>query len=185
MLDLNRQNCLIEFAQHRPIPRQVDVLDELLGDGAAALVESEMDQVVEARLPGAQQVQTAVLVETPVLHGDRGLSHRGRDLTQGHDVAPFGTLMNLGQQHGPRSVVNAGRKRQAGRAQVGGGWKAGPDIEHPRENHEQDRQEGSRHDHPGLDTEPAPVRRDAMAASGAISTVGLESISTGRAIRFR
>ena len=108
MLDLNCQNCLIEFAQQRPIPRQVDVLDELLGDGAAALVQSEMDQVVEARLPGAQQVQTAVLVESPVLHGDRGLLHRAGDLTQGYDVPPFGTLVNLRQQDGPGPIVDAG-----------------------------------------------------------------------------
>ena len=89
MLDLDREDRLVQLAQHGAVFREVDVLDELLGDRAAALVEAKVEQVVEAGLARAQQVQTAVLVKAAVLDGDGRLLHRRRDLLQRHDVAPL------------------------------------------------------------------------------------------------
>src|SRR5438874_2427895 len=55
MLDLDREDRLVQLAQDRPIFREVEVLDELLRDRAAALVETQMQQVIQAGLARAQQ----------------------------------------------------------------------------------------------------------------------------------
>ena len=106
MLDLDREDHLVELAQDRPVLGEVDILDQLLGDGAAALVEAKMEQVLQAGLPGAQQVQGAVLVKRPILDRDGRGPHGGGDLSQGHDVPPLRPLVDLGQEHGPGAVVD-------------------------------------------------------------------------------
>ena len=118
MLDLDGEDGLVELAQNRSITGQIDVLDQLLGDRAPALVEAQVEQVLQPGLSGAQQVEPAVLVEGPVFDRDRRLPHRRRHLVESHDVAPLGSLVDLGQQDGPGPVVDAGRERQPSRAQV-------------------------------------------------------------------
>src|ERR1700694_3101882 len=68
---------------------EIDVLDELLGDRAATLVEAQMQQVVESGLAGAQQIEASVLIEGAIFDGDGRLLHGGRHLGQGHDVLPL------------------------------------------------------------------------------------------------
>src|SRR5207245_11411021 len=57
-------------------------------------------------------------------------------------------------------------------------------VKHARENHKQDRQEDRGRHHPGPELEAAGAARDPTAPRGTIPTVGLESISTGRATGF-
>src|SRR5207245_11478230 len=132
MLNLDREDRLVQLAQDRPIFREVEVLDELLRDRAAALVETQMQQVIQAGLARAQQVQTAVLIKATVLGGDGRLLHRRRDLLQWYDAAPLGALVDLRQQDGPCPVVDAGRERQAGGAELGGRREAGRRVERGR-----------------------------------------------------
>jgi hypothetical protein len=136
VLDLDGEDGFVQLAEDRAIAREIDILDQLLRDRAAALVEAKMQQVIEAGLPGAEEVQAAVLVKGTVFDGNGCLLHRGRDLSQGHDVAPLGSLMDLGQKDGARPVVDAGREREAGGTQIRGGGEAGPDVEHARQHNQ-------------------------------------------------
>jgi len=154
----------------------VEALDELLRDRAAALVEPKVQQVVQAGLAGAQQVQTAVLVKAAVLDGDGRLLHRRRDLLQRHDVAPLRALVDFGQQDGSGPVVDAGREGQAGGAEIGGGGQAGPHVEQARKNDKEDGEQDGRRYHPGAETD-TPAGACGSAAARAEPAVGLERVA--------
>src|SRR5207248_1831489 len=183
MLDLDREDRLVQLAQDRPIFREVEVLDELLRDRAAALVETQMQQVIQAGLARAQQVQTAVLIKATVLDGDGRLLHRRRDLLQWYDAAPLGALVDLRQQDGPCPVVDAGRERQAGGAEIGGRGEAGPHVQQARKNDEEDsgEQDGGSH-HPGAKAQAAPSG-GGSATARAVAAVGLDRVAAVRAER--
>ena len=182
MLDLDGEDGFVHLAKDRPIARQINILDQLLRDRAATLVEAKMQQVVDAGLPGAQQVEATVLVEGTVLDRDRSLLHGGRNLRELHDVAPFGALMDLGQQDGSRPVVDAGREGEAGRAEVGGGRQPGPHVKDTREHHQEEGEDNGRHHHPGLKAKPGRSS-DRSPAVRAEAAVGLDRSTTRRAER--
>jgi hypothetical protein len=183
VLDLDREDHLVELAKDGPVLRQVDVFDQLLRDRAPALVESEPEQVLQAGLPGAQQVQRAMLVEGSVFDRDRRLPHGGGDLAQGDDVPPLGSLVDLGQEHGAGTVVNPGRKRKPCRAQVGGGGKPGPDIEHGRQQDQQHGEDGRRCDHPRLEAHtPKATQGELSAALWAKAAISLQRVTAAGAI---
>src|ERR1700674_3133103 len=123
---------------------EIDVLDELLGDRAATLVEAQMQQVVESGLAGAQQIEASVLIEGAIFDGDGRLLHAGRHLGQGHDVLPLRPLVDLGEQNGSGAVVDAGRERQAGRAEIRGGGESGPHVQHTGEYDEEEGEKDGR-----------------------------------------
>ena len=58
--------------------REEEVLDELLRDGARALLDFARLQVDERRARDALEVEAVVAVEAPVLDGDDGLLQRLR-----------------------------------------------------------------------------------------------------------
>ena len=91
--ELDREAGLLDLPLERPLARDVEVADELLGDRRAALDDAALAQVAPGGAGDALVVDAAVLVEAPVLDRDRRLRHPGRDLAPSRDrlpVAPGG-----------------------------------------------------------------------------------------------
>src|SRR2546423_3176847 len=129
MLDLNREDRFIQLAQDGPILREIDVLHELLCDGAPALIEMQVEEILEPGLAGTEQVEAAMLIEGAVLDRNRRLEHRRCDLVQRHDVSPLGPLVDLGQQDGSSPIVDSGGEWKPGRAEIGSRGESRPDVE--------------------------------------------------------
>jgi len=87
LLELPRQRRLVDLPCERALVRTARVLDELLGDRRAALNALTTRDVGPDGTGDPAQVETAVLIEALVLHGDDRLLHHGRDLTGADDHA--------------------------------------------------------------------------------------------------
>ena len=92
VLELPRQHGLAELARVGALVAHVGVLDELLGDGGAALDDRAGAQVEDHGAGDALVVDAVVLVEALVLHGHGGLLHDLRDLVAGHEHAVLGAV---------------------------------------------------------------------------------------------
>ena len=163
VLELHREDRLVELAQDRPVTGKVDVLGQLLGDGAATLGDPALEEVLAGRPQDAEQVDPAVAVEVVVLDRDRSPLHAGRHLRDWNQVAPLAALVDLGQQHPTGPVVDPGRQRQPGAGEIGGGGESGPDVERARqEDQHEPRGQGGQYD-------PGPAQ--ACPAGGAEAAV--------------
>ena len=79
---LDCETGLLDLAFEGPLARDVEVADELLRDRRAALGEGALLDVGDGGAEDALVVETAVLVEAPVLDRDRGLRHPGRHVAE-------------------------------------------------------------------------------------------------------
>src|SRR3984893_8128961 len=70
MLEPQRNHRLLYLTLERPLGRQVHHAHELLGDRAAALARGHGRKVMQGRAHDAADVDSAMLVEAPVLDGD-------------------------------------------------------------------------------------------------------------------
>ena len=81
--ELDSQTGLLDLPLERPLTRDVEVADELLGDRGAALDDLARAQVFDRGTDDALVVDAAVLVEAPVLDRDGGLRHPRAHLRKG------------------------------------------------------------------------------------------------------
>lgn len=75
-LHVEREEEFLRLAAEGLLVREEEVLDELLRDGARALLNLARLQVDERRARDALEVEAVVAVEAPVLDGDDGLLQR-------------------------------------------------------------------------------------------------------------
>src|SRR6266576_2020881 len=118
-LQLDRKHQLARLAVEAAAtgtPAQQVVLDQLLGDGAAALGGALVEQVVDTGRDHPHGVDGTVVVKVLVLDRDSGVSQVPGHLVEGDDRATL--LVALFQQGDPVTGVDAGRLRQVLRAQV-------------------------------------------------------------------
>ena len=73
-----------QLALESSLARKVEILDKLLGDGAATLC-APLEQGVEKCAQGATRVDPEMAVETPVLDGKQCLLEHRRDLVVAQD----------------------------------------------------------------------------------------------------
>jgi len=92
----DRQERLLDLAVERPLRRQEQVLGELLGDGGTAL---QARIALRIRNHGAQRapdVDAEMIVEAPVLRGERRLDEIVRQLVERIGiVSPYAALADL------------------------------------------------------------------------------------------
>ena len=109
------------------------LLDQLLGDGGAALDHRPRQHVAEQGPGGALDVQAAVLVEARVLDVDQGLQHHRGDLLgrHGHPVVPVepGDRRSVGRQDdgvAGRGLVAQHARQRGQQVRRGAHGQAGP-----------------------------------------------------------
>ena len=86
-LDDHRHRGFLELALERAVGSQEEVLDELLGDGAAALTHLAGSQVREQRARDAAQIDAAMHLEALVLDGEDRVDQVRRQLLELHQLA--------------------------------------------------------------------------------------------------
>jgi len=125
------------------------VLDELLGDGRAALGRLPLDHVLDERAPDAAQVDARVLVEAAVLDRDHRVADVRRDLAPGHEHASVA----VGQDAEllARTVVEDRVARVLVLLAVLEVWQVGRDRHHHPESRRDPREQQQRSEH---DDEP-------------------------------
>src|SRR5205085_11977346 len=74
---LDRQTRFLDLALERPLTRDVEVADELLRDRRATLDDPARAEVLDRGADDPLVVDSAVLVEAPVLDRHGGLRHPG------------------------------------------------------------------------------------------------------------
>ena len=82
--ELDREAGLLDLPLEGPLARDVEVADELLRDRRAALDDAALRHVATRGAEDPLVVDAAVLVEAPVLDGDRRLRHPRADLGERH-----------------------------------------------------------------------------------------------------
>ena len=99
-IELERQGRFFRLALERVVRVWSDekLLDELLADRAAALLDAAMRVVGERRPHDGTDVDAGVRVEGMVLDGDRGIDHVGRDVAEGNDDAVIALVADVGKQ---------------------------------------------------------------------------------------
>ena len=149
--ELDRQAGLLDLPLERPLPRDVEVADELLRDRRAALDHLALVQVAPGGAEDALVVDAAVLVEAAVLDGDRRLRHPRADLLQRHRLAVV-----LGRDRPEQRAVGrvdervlADRHRAQRRERAAGLERSGG-TERGQADHERDSEQKDEHDHDGV-----------------------------------
>ena len=94
------------------------LLGQLLRDGAPALDDAATFQVIEGGPRNRQVVQTVVVIEGPILDGDRGFEHQRRHRAERHDDSVIALLPDVGEQ-GSMAIVNEQVLREACRRDMG------------------------------------------------------------------
>ncbi len=120
-LQLKGQDHLLDLPAQRPFSpllwRDVDVLHQLLSDGAAAAALQEAGPEGRQVLHGGPQqsldVHSWIVVEAGVLGGDGGVDEPGRDLRQGDGVAQAGQGIHELVEQVAVAVEDAGASRAA------------------------------------------------------------------------
>ena len=79
-VELRREAGLLELALHGPLPRDVEVPDELLGDRRASLDDAARLEVGHGRAGDSFEIDASVREEAPVLDRDRRLPDPDRHL---------------------------------------------------------------------------------------------------------
>jgi hypothetical protein len=139
-LEPHRQDQLLHLAADVLIVAEEEVARQLLGDGRGALGVAALAQVDEHHADHADRVEAEVVVEAPVLDGDEGRRHIGRQFV---DLDRRGELAAAHGDDDARTVevvdrgvaldlVELGRVRQAvgEHRQEGRGEDHPPDARH-------------------------------------------------------
>ncbi len=84
-----RHRRLTQLPRQLALGRQEQVLDQLLGDRAAALLHRAGAQVRDQRTRDADRIDAGVIEKTRVLGGDDGVDQRARHLADLHQLAFF------------------------------------------------------------------------------------------------
>src|SRR2546430_11561691 len=85
--ELDRQTGFLDLPLDRPLTRDVQVANQLLRDRGAALDNPSRAEVLDRGADDALVVDTAVLVEAPVLDRDGGLRHPRAHLRESDRLA--------------------------------------------------------------------------------------------------
>jgi hypothetical protein len=85
LLQLERQQGLLDLAGEAPVRREEEHLGELLGDRAPALNDAAVAEVRVGSAEDASDVDPEVRVETRVLHRDDRVTQGRRDLLERHE----------------------------------------------------------------------------------------------------
>ncbi len=83
-LQPHRQDQLLNLAADGLVRAEEQVARQLLGDGGGALGESVGAQVDEHHAHHADRIEPEVVIKAPVLDGDEGVRHIGRQVVQVH-----------------------------------------------------------------------------------------------------
>ena len=99
-VQLDRQDRFLQLALDvgRRIRSDVDLLDQLLADGAAALLDPMVLVVGDRGADDAAHVDATVRVEGAVLGGEGCLHDPGRDVVERHDDSMVALLPDVGEQ---------------------------------------------------------------------------------------
>ena len=89
LFDAQRQQRLVDLAGVGFFARQVEVLGQLLGDRAGALIAPARHEVGQRRPGNALEVDAAVFEKARVLGRQHGVLHQRGDVGDAHDAAPF------------------------------------------------------------------------------------------------
>ena len=137
-----RQGRFFRLALERVVRVRSDeeLLDELLADRAAALLDAAVRVVGERRPHDGTEVDAAVRVEGMVLDGDRGIDHVGRDVAEGNDDAVIALVADVGKQV-TAPVVDQHVLRQAGGGKPNDGGEIADRLRRDRRH----RHQGQRH----------------------------------------
>ena len=127
LLDLQRQQDLVQLAVVGLLARQEEVARHLHGDGRCALAAAAGRQVGERGAGEADRVDTLVFVEAFVLRGEDGVLERGRNFGDAHYVtALLSELANevsigriYSQRHPGTVVGERVERRQVGPREQG------------------------------------------------------------------
>ena len=126
--DLGREDGLFELALDGGFRREVDALDELLGDGGCARDDVAFAQGIVEGANECKRIDASVLVEVGVFRGDGGLLQVGRYFVQGDGDTPSRVGVDGLVEQVAFSVQDPCGLEGAGAAdQFGRGWKAGGD----------------------------------------------------------
>ena len=108
-VELNREDGFFELSLDigGGVGSDVDLLDQLLADGAATLLDLVVLIVGDGGADDAAEVDAAVRVERAVLGGERRLHHPWGDIVERHDDPVVAGLADVGQQ-GAVAIVDQG-----------------------------------------------------------------------------
>ena len=106
LLEAQGEHGLTGLALEAPLVREQRVLDQLLGDRRAALLDPAGRDVLDQSTGQGTGVDALVLVELGVLHGQDGLHHGLGDLVEGDGLTVLVT-------------VQGGQQRTVGREDLG------------------------------------------------------------------
>ena len=112
LLELDRQHRFLCLTGERAVAVQVAVLDQLLGDRAAAL-ERAATHVVPQGSDDTTRVDTTMVEEVTVLRRDQRVDDHGRDLVERHRLAET-VLLERGDL--PSLRIHDHRRLQGGRS---------------------------------------------------------------------
>ena len=149
--ELDRQAGLFDLPLERPLPRDVEVADELLRDRRAALDHLAPVQVAPGGADDALVVDAAVLVEAAVLDRDRRLHDPRADLLQRHRLAVV-LRRDRPEQRAVGRVderVRTDRHRAQRRERAAGLERRGC-AERGQADHERDTEQDDEHDRGGV-----------------------------------
>jgi hypothetical protein len=161
VLELLGQLGLADLALVRPLPRDVEVADQLHRDRGAALHGLVAREVLDRRAHDARVVDALVVVEALVLDRHRGVLEVLRDLRAGHRLAQ---LVGLDEAQA-RAVRGAdlGLRAELARLQRVERRRGGRDRDHVADRGEAGQRDEHQHDHHG--EEGLVPRATAAAAS--------------------
>ncbi|OPZ69936.1 MAG: hypothetical protein BWY83_01822 [bacterium ADurb.Bin478] len=98
LFNLQRDQCLLDLAQPGSVKTEKKILGQLLGDGAAALPQRSVQQVVNDGTDESFFAETMMPVKTGVLQRDRRLQKDRRDPMERNHLA-------IGQRFDDTAVV--------------------------------------------------------------------------------
>ena len=81
-LEPERQDRLLDLARQRALPRQEQILGELLGQRRAALDAAAAGHIAQKRARHAERVDAVMFVEPPILDRHEGLRQIGRQVDE-------------------------------------------------------------------------------------------------------
>src|SRR5262245_37771103 len=97
MLDPRRHNHLADLALIGQVFADQEVLDDLLGDGRAALRAPRTREIADEGADQAALVDALVLIKAPVLGRDNSLLHVLWEISEHHPYPPLVLLEHLGK----------------------------------------------------------------------------------------